>query len=397
MELNKFEGINQELWPCDRRKRCDGSVVITPSTVTAERLFAPGLNGWLKACCHWAAEQSVGASPDSHPCQTHAFLSQLLPGLRGPVPEIARLHLDCAAVAACASRQGTPGLGKAVERIYPGPGTNPGGRPGRGGRSWVASSADPADIAEAALRQAAKNSQRKTRAAHGFTWHLWQEGFVCDLVRSMLGKQEHGFTTRVLFAVVNQNTGEALPAEFCFEVRPTGDGQVFIAPEQAFVQFKDSFEEIFDGVPAAVRNSICADDSSRALHDVRVSIHQVSVSAAEEGSAIERKWLNLDVLSGPSGTGAAGRGLHYAWLNWVDDGRVVVLAAVNRHGQMAEVEHIGRKVEALCDLLKGGSATHSIFDTIAVVGSRNASEAKAVVALREADVAVVELGQETHP
>jgi hypothetical protein len=171
----------------------------------------------------------------------------------------------------------------------------------------------------------------------------------------LLDRRERGRTTRTLLALVDSEG--AIPAELVFESLSSRDGQVFIAPEQAFVRLTRGCEAVFDDVPAAVESLLTTLPDQPKRHDVRLSIQRIDLSG-RDASPGSRRLLDSEEVSGPSATGAAGRGLYYAWADLVPDDGIAVLAATDRCGTLASVEHVTRKVVALAHL--------SWIDTIAV-------------------------------
>lgn len=361
------------------------------------RLFSPGQNGWLKAVHYWVKNPTLPeASPDNYP-----IIQDLLKGLDSFYREVAELHLNCGRIVCCARNLLTIAANnqvdfaqKAEDLMFAAWNTFKSGvdlpnqlthYAQQVGQSWVANSADAAVIAEDALRQAASVTSLKTRKQAPLTWHLQRTGWLCDLIRTLLGKPGTFRQVQAPFAMMEQ--GEAVLAEFVFEVIPSYDGQVFITPEQAFVKFENNFDAIFDVVPSAV-HVLIGWGKKQEKPNVRISINRLYAQSKLNSQAepsVERKLLDLDVLEEGSGTGAAGRGLYFALTGKIPDAGVIVLAKINESGDLLHVDHVHEKVQAI--------ANCDCFDTIAIADKRNADEAKNALGKldKAGDIAVVNI------
>jgi len=338
-------------------------------------LFGPGSNGWLQACRAWVQE---GRTED--PCVVYDCLERIVRGLDPFPEEVARLHLSVTRMAGCARRllQAQEPVGSeerpelrqtlldcACEALQP-----DGGQAAASweeiddlGESLAADS--PLSLVRKALTLAADRVGLVASSQAPRTWHLRRIGWLCDLAEYLLSdatKTSRPSARQVRSALVlvpQRQQSDAYIAEFVFEaVEGEGTGEVFLAPQQAFVQFGEGFDTVFGETADVVADLLQQD--RKALANVRVRVD------ALDSRTGRWDWHGMDqeVIEGPSATGAVVRGLHAAWSRpaLVYDRAVVCLCAVDRHARVGAVNDLARKVQAV--------VTSGRFDTIVIDGGK---------------------------
>jgi len=382
--MDTFSQISENAGPERITPLSDGS--LRPPPEMHKELFGPGENGWLKACRAWIQE---GRTDD--PCQYHACLARIIKGVDEFFGEVAELHLLVLRMAGCARQllqvKGPVHsehrtcleqtlLDRACRVLQPDSAENPASwEEARDlGDSVVADT--PTSLIRKALTIAAARVGLVGPDQAPYTWHLRRVGWLCDLADYLLtdDPSQTDRQVRSPFVLVTQKgevpkEGEAHVVEFMFEIIPgEGAGEVFIAPEQAFMRFGNGFDTVF-GETAEVAAGLIKKDH-QALADIRVKIHTVD----DQSNQWYWHGIGQKLIEGPSATGAAVRGLHAAWSvpARVCDRAVVCLCAVDRHARVGAVKDLIKKVKAVVD--------SGLFDTVVVADAnseriaRNASK-----------------------
>jgi HEAT repeat protein len=361
---------------------------LVPQPVSERHLFLPPENGWLQACRDWVKQGNQRLPQEMYPDLARIHVSDFH-------QEVAVLHLLCVQMAMCAKRlyecdessrlQCVTMLLQAAWQALTGRETAPTEllqQLGNLSEGWSVDS-NPASVVGRILHIAgeraeqmtpeATDGQLMTREQAPLTWHLRRTGWLRDLTSLLLCDQRRSISVRVPFVLMRtgETSKDSVPilAEFQFEILSEGHGQVFIVPEQSFVQFVEGFEDLFDGTVKAARRLLgCRERGNES--DVRVRINRLRASPCGDealGGAVGQLSLGLGVLEGRSATAAAAAGLHSALSGSVHDRRVIILAEVDEQGRLGPVENVDRKTRQ--------AVAWSLFDT-AVVVQENEEEAR---------------------
>src|SRR5262245_21317586 len=194
-----------------------------------------------------------------------------------------------------------------------------------------------------------------------------------ELIEGPHGKKEAEL--RVPVALVQESSAgqaEAVLAQFVLECLADGKGEVFIAPEQAFVPMDEEFRRLFLDVPFAV---------ARCLEDQGVHFSRLDIRLRVELEP--RAKFTSPLLRGNSASGAVARGMYFALTGRVPDPGVMVMAQLKRDGSVAGVDGIEEKVRA-------AAAVESI-DTIIVASKEDQGKAVPALLVKDREIEKVQV------
>ena len=349
-----------------------------PSPEACRRLFNPEERGWLKACCHWIEQKEQLV-----PHEVYPDIERIADDDFAERQEVARLHLLCTQMAVYARQlcedtnidrsdiadrlfvaafkaltDQEVNLNAFLEQIEE--------------ISHNSTSEQPESIVFTVLSLVAENDLEDTRKPASSSWHLRRVGWLYDLTVLLLGKPQNRkimHQTHVPILLISENMEQeqerAFLAELEFQVLSDGRGEVFITPEQAFIQFKQGFDDIFDVALEAAQLAIDI-NGKKVNTDIRVKINyadRFDGSSRYEKAQQEPRLLDFDEIKGRSATAAAALGLYHALEDKIYDPRLVVLAEIDKDGTLGSVGQMDIKIQkALCS---------GVFDTIVMAGNAN--------------------------
>ncbi len=377
--MKTFEEIAQKALRLERLS--DG--ILCPIPEDCRKLFNSSENGWLRACCQWLEQGSHQVPEEVYP-----DIENIQDSNHPKRQEVAHLLLLCTKIAICARRICQDVNGDRKELVHH-----------LCKAAWKAlttqdaeltaiqeqmkeidqkATADsPESIVHKMLSKIADSVTPLTREQAPSTWHLRKVGWLYDLIVLLLGnsqKRPKIRETRVPFVLVSENIDleneKSFIAEFEFDVLPNGRGEVFITPEQSFVEFKKGFDDLFDVSLAAARRTVTDEEDTDTNPDIRVRINRIETAIGKRSRQeidLERRLLDNDVLEGRSATATGAIGYYHALSGKVYDHRVIVLAEVDARGNLGPVDQIDTKIRRV--------VSSGLFDT-AVVADGNEGQAK---------------------
>ncbi len=299
----------------------------------------------------------------------------------GYLVQVARAHIACAEVAACARRLRDAGsdknssdtatrelIGAAAEAAWPGCDTKDidvSAAAGQLQQAWQAPGSAAVDPADRAFRLLPEKVRQKVTLPIGFLRDLTallqeraNEGTGAGPTprpRAPVATVSAHFVT-VPTQPTSQDKVTDQVFKFNIEVLGDGAGEVYMAPEQAFVPWESDFRRSLDA----------AKDAAKAYQK------QAKYAAGYDFRFRLAESNYMYHLKGSSAGGAFARALYFAMTGEAADDEVIVLASVCG-GMLYGVRGVHEKVEAI---LGWNSANNTPrFDTIVVASRANHGDA----------------------
>jgi hypothetical protein len=222
-----------------------------------------------------------------------------------------------------------------------------------------------------------------------------------DIAFSLVGQEPLDSDRTILapFALVPREVGSgAILAQFRFErirrliEEPSAECRMYLAPEQMFLRMDRSFHEsVFKAAHRAVSELVAGDDHACSNCDIRVRIERFDTQNTDTATGLFDPYVQMndrkgelfdEPLMGRSASGAAAWGLYFVRTAKVPDPGLIVLAQVDDLQGVYSLEdgnqHVGQRAGLLKEKVRR-IAESGLFDTIAVTGQNNLSDAKAAI------------------